>query len=350
MLTIASQTFLGLRGGIARVSQLTAQVAIDAGYPVTLLSVASENESYTNYSRWQGYDGSRPRFVLGCARAAIRGDHILYDQLGTARAHTLFSKFARPSGVWIHGIEVWENELRKDRLRAAHAASFMVVNTNYTRERAIRQDKVFESTRVCWLATLEDDAPLALASLDGPPIVTILGRLDNAAYKGHHELIEAWPAVVSAVPNARLIIAGGGPQLDHYRSLAKTSPVSAQIDVVGLISESALDRLWSRTVVLAMPSRGEGFGLAYIEAMRRGVPVIASIHDAGAEVNIHGLTGFNVDMTRPDDLKDSIVELLRNRDLAMRLGAAGQRRWRDHFRYSAFRERFLKELSYFMAH
>src|ERR1700730_840788 len=88
MLTIAAQTFLGSRGGIARVCQLTARVAIEAGYPVSLLSVQDEGGRYQQCNFWQGCAGSRPKFVVACARAALRGDHILYDQLGTARAHT----------------------------------------------------------------------------------------------------------------------------------------------------------------------------------------------------------------------------------------------------------------------
>jgi len=93
-----------------------------------------------------------------------------------------------------------------------------------------------------------------------------------------------------------------------------------------------------------MPSRGEGFGLAYVEAMRHGIPVVASVHDAAPEINVDGETGYNVDLEQRDALLDRVVHLLRNRDHARELGAAGQRRWSEHFRYGAFRERFLPEL------
>jgi len=81
--------------------------------------------------------------------------------------------------------------------------------------------------------------------------------------------------------------------------------------------------------------------------MRWGIPVIASTHDAGQEVNIHNVTGLNVSLDRKDELMDGIIWLLRDRDVARRFGAAGQRRWRKYFRYSAFRERLEKELDYF---
>jgi phosphatidylinositol alpha-1,6-mannosyltransferase len=227
--------------------------------------------------------------------------------------------------------------------------SYMLANTKFTRERAAQYNKVFESARVCWLGTMEDELPPQAASLDGPPIVLIIGRLDavEKAYKGHKELIEIWPSVVDAVPGARLVAIGTGPSLEWHRALAAASPAAKFIDIIGFESDSDLTGRWKRAVVFALPSRGEGFGIAYIEAMRWGIPVIASTHDSGHEVNSHNETGFNVDLDRRDDLKDRIIALLRDRDLARRMGAAGQRRWHEHFRYSAFRERFAKEFAYF---
>jgi glycosyltransferase involved in cell wall biosynthesis len=120
--------------------------------------------------------------------------------------------------------------------------NYMVANTSFTRDCAANNDKVFESARVCWLATLEDKPPASPAPLDGPPIVLILGRFDvvDRAYKGHRELIEVWPAVVDAVPGARLVMVGTGPSLEWHRSLAASSPAAEHIDVVGFERDSAL--------------------------------------------------------------------------------------------------------------
>jgi phosphatidylinositol alpha-1,6-mannosyltransferase len=106
--------------------------------------------------------------------------------------------------------------------------------------------------------------------------------------------------------------------------------------------------VWTECNVFAMPSRGEGFGLVYIEAMRHGLPVIASVHDAAPEVNLDGVTGYNVNLDRPDELGDRVIHLLRDEDSAARMGDAGRRRWAEHFRYSAFRDRFLPILTDFL--
>jgi phosphatidyl-myo-inositol dimannoside synthase len=347
VLVLSSQSFLGSRGGISRLCDTSARAAVDAGYPLSLLSVENEGGTFQDSDFWRGCNGSRARFVLECSRAALRGGRLFYDQLGTARAHILPSKLIEPAAVWLHGIEVWD-QLRSDRIRAARRMSFMLANTHFTRERASEYNKVFELAQVCWLGTGEDELPSEPAKLDGPPIVLIVGRLDNAAYKGHKELIEAWPYVADAVPGARLIAVGVGPSLDRHRSLAAASAAAKYIEFVGFMPEDPLSELWKHATVYAMPSRGEGFGLTYVEAMRWGIPIVASVHDGGQEVNIHNQTGINIDLSRPYELRDALVELLRNRDLSRHLGAAGQRRWRECFCYSAFRARFSFQLKRFM--
>jgi phosphatidylinositol alpha-1,6-mannosyltransferase len=82
--------------------------------------------------------------------------------------------------------------------------------------------------------------------------------------------------------------------------------------------------------------------------MRAGLPVIGAIHDAAPEVNIDGQTGYNVDLNKPEELPERIIHLLKDRDHAAQLGRNGQQRWREHFRYSAFRERFLAILNEFL--
>src|SRR5262249_33798201 len=154
-------------------------------------------------------------------------------------------------------------------------------------------------------------------------------------------LITCWPKVQSAVPDARLVIVGKGPELEQLQKQAAASPAVANIIFRGYVPEEQVDTLWAETNVFAMPSRCEGFGLVYVEAMRQGLPVIASVHDAGSEVNVDGQTGYNVNLDRDGELADSLVNLLRNPDHAEQLGRQARARWHDHFRFSAFRARLL---------
>jgi phosphatidylinositol alpha-1,6-mannosyltransferase len=179
--------------------------------------------------------------------------------------------------------------------------------------------------------------------------VLVLGRIDEAGgRKGHRDLIECWKRVVARVPEARLVIAGGGRGTAVVRSWVEQSGAADAIEMLGFVPENALEMLWARIGVFAMPSRGEGFGLVYIEAMRHGVPIIASVHDAAGEINLHGETGFNVNLDQPGDLENHLVELLTNEPLAARFGAAGRARWNMNFTYEAFRGKFVPILREFL--
>lgn len=337
---LAACHFAAGMGGICRVVRLMALVLVEAGWPVQALDLLDREPPTDLGIPVRTFDGNRLGFAWACHRAALTGSLLIYDHLGTARAHPRIPGIRRPQVAWIHGIEVWE-DLRADRLAAARRADLLLCNTDYTRRRAYElHGAPFDRAQVCWLATEENQPPAEPPRFDGPPTVLVLGRLDAGRYKGHRELIECWPRVIAAVPEARLLIVGGGSDLEGVRSLAAQSPAAASVEIAGFVPEERIEAVWRRAHVFAMPSRGEGFGLVYIEAMRRGLPVIASVHDAAPEVNLEGITGYNVDLDRPDALPQRLIALLGNPDLARRLGQAGQARWTEHFRYSAFAKRF----------
>ena len=166
--------------------------------------------------------------------------------------------------------------------------------------------------------------------------------------KGHIELIDCWPSVMAAIPDARLLIAGGGDGLGILRARAGASAAASNIEFTGFLPQGEIDALWSRANVFAMPSRQEGFGLVYIEAMRRGLPVIASTQDAGQEINLHGVTGYNVDLEREGELARRTIELLSDKALARQFGENGREHWRANFCFSAFRRRMEPILTEFL--
>jgi phosphatidyl-myo-inositol dimannoside synthase len=290
---------------------------------------------------------SRLGFVSRVWLASIGATHFVYDFVGMARAHCNILGMTTPYLTYLHGIEVWEGT-SANRLRAARRARTLVVNSSYTRDRAERAHGGFLHSRVCWLATESDTPAVVLPTDETLNRVLIVSRIDSEQYKGHDKLIACWPNVVASIPNARLIIAGGGCRLDMICHLARQSPVARNIDVLGFVSEAMLENEFLHCDIFCMPSRGEGFGLVYIEAMRCGKPVVASIHDAAPEINLDGITGYNVNLDYSDELPDRIISLLKNKDCAKKMGENGRRRWAEHFCFSAFKKRFTPILREFL--
>ena len=333
-------------GGIAEVARMTAK-SLSGRFPTEALACQEREDFQFGNVAVRAYKNSRPRFVAGFALASVRATHIVHDFVGTARAQRFALGGRGRSAVWAHGIEVW-GEPRPDHAEALRRSDLVLVNSAYTMERAARALSGATNVRLCRLGTTHDLVPEFVGVSDGPPTVLLLGRIDPKFPKGHDLLVSIWPRVVAAIPDARLMFVGGGPALPAARELAARSRAAASIDVVGFAPADKIDALWRRATVMAMPSLGEGFGLVFIEAMRRGVPVIASRADAGQEINLDGVTGYNLPREKHDQLADAIIGLLRDRDAAARLGAAGHAHWRDEYRFSGFDRRLRAAMSGFL--
>jgi len=115
----------------------------------------------------------------------------------------------------------------------------------------------------------------------------------------------------------------------------------------GFTSEATLAELYARCGLFALPSRGEGFGLVYLEAMRAGKPCLALAATAAAEIVVDGETGVLLQEAGPEALQAAVLPLLRATECAARLGAAGARRYQQSFRFARFRDRlapYLRQL------
>lgn len=327
------------RGGIARVARMTARSMIEASARTDLLALVDKEPTEIFGRRSRAFAGSKPRYAAACHAAALTHDGFLYDAVGVARAHPRLPGLRRPYGVWIHGVEVWDS-LSPDRARALRGADFVLSNSQFTLDRFQAMHFPLENAHVCRLATEDDAPPARMPGFDGPPTALLIGRSDKDNFrKGHAEVIAAWDLVTEQIPEAELLLAGGGDGLELLRETVAQSPARDRIKVLGFVPEEDIPGLWARAHAFVQPSWKEGFGLVYIEAMRHGLPVIASIHDAGQEVNLDGKTGYNVDLNDREALASRIVQLLSDRNQARAMGAAGFARWQGHFRFSAFSAR-----------
>lgn len=149
--------------------------------------------------------------------------------------------------------------------------------------------------------------------------VLFVGRLDQQ--KGVDVL---WRALEKLGPGAHALVAGAAVLADDT---AAQLPRNATL--VGWVGPGELETLFAQAELLVVPSRWEGFGLVAAEAMRSGLPVVASAVGGLSEVVEHGVTGLLVEPGSPEALADAISSLTAA-DLA-RMGRAGRERVQAHF-------------------
>lgn len=161
---------------------------------------------------------------------------------------------------------------------------------------------------------------------EGQPYMLFVGAL--YPYKGVDTLVRALATAGPRLPDRfRAIIAGRDPdgtQTDAIRRLAHQLGVEERIVLTGKVSEPELERLYAGATLLVFPSRAESFGFPVLEAMARGIPVIAANRTALPEVV--GDAGVLVDPDRTEMVAEAIVAVVGDVAFQDRLAEAGKAR------------------------
>jgi phosphatidylinositol alpha-1,6-mannosyltransferase len=173
----------------------------------------------------------------------------------------------------------------------------------------------------------------------------MLGRMARVEdYKGHREIIEAWPSVLQVRPDAKLFMVGEGDLRSELEALVRARGISESVRFWGRVSDAQKEELLLRSRCLALPSRGEGFGLVYLEAMRLGRPCLVSTLDAGREVVNPPEAGLAADPNNPEELASALCRLLSEGDQWGRWSLQARRRYEENYTAKHFRERLVAAL------
>lgn len=163
------------------------------------------------------------------------------------------------------------------------------------------------------------------------PVVISVSRLVRR--KGHDMLLRAWPRVLAAVPDARLVIVGGGPMAGRLEQIAARPQLRSSVRLTGFIPLPDVVAELAAADVFVLPCRDdraglqtEGLGLAVLEASAVGLPVVVGRSGGSVESVLAGRTGRLVDAERPAEIAAALIDLLREPERASAMGAAG-RRW-----------------------
>ncbi len=173
---------------------------------------------------------------------------------------------------------------------------------------------------------------------------TILSVARQYPRKNTKSLIQAMPKVLAAVTDAKLRVVGGGPSLKSLEEQILRLGLENAVTLLGEVpDDEAVRREYAGADVFCLPSLQEGFGIAYLEAMAAGLPVVAL--DVAAAPEVVGDAG--VLLTPPGDeatLADALIKLLKNNALREELGRRGTNR-AAAYSWRAVAERFIREVS-----
>ncbi len=147
--------------------------------------------------------------------------------------------------------------------------------------------------------------------------------------KGQDTLILAMPAILAQIPDAVLLVVGGGPYAEDLRRLAEETGVRDAVRFTGAVPWAELPAHYGAGDVFAMPCRTrrggldvEGLGIVYLEASATGLPVVAGDSGGAPDAVLDGETGWVVRGGSAEDAADRIVTLLGTRSCGSGWGSA----------------------------
>jgi phosphatidylinositol alpha-1,6-mannosyltransferase len=329
-------------GGIPRSGCLTAlaltEFAEQHGERCRFLSLgdpagAGSLKSGARELRFTGCGGSQSRFVSAAFGLAIRQPSIVValhpDQAPVLPVMKILAPGTR-SAVVVHGVEVW-TPLPAARRWAVQSADRVLAPSDYTLAMAVKEQRLpmGKGRKLAWCLGPEFDPrrtpSVASSAPDGFPrgrIILTVGRWEaSEAYKGVDHLIMALPALLKLFPDVHLVAVGEGSDLSRLQSLARECGVPEHVHFLPFIAHHELPGVYDHCEVFAMPSRGEGFGLVFIEAMARGKPVIGGAHGGTPEIIDDGINGYLVRYGDVAQLADRLQCLLSDASLRQKMGS-----------------------------
>lgn len=142
---------------------------------------------------------------------------------------------------------------------------------------------------------------------------------------GIADLVKGFAMFHKEYPNSELLITGDGPQRKEYEELAVQLGVSNVTTFTGKVPNTEVPAIIRSMSIFAVPSTedSESFGVAAVEAMACGVPVVVSNVGGLPEVVVKDVTGIVTDKESPDQLAAAFIKLAQNNDLRMGMGKAG---------------------------
>ena len=311
---------------------------------------------------YRGFGSRRSLFALELLRwSKVRPIFLFERGLARALLPLAVARLAR-TVIFAHGSENWQSVRWMDSW-SIRLSDLIVTNSHFTL-RKMRQRFPRLRGAACPLG-LSTSFPLraepaALPSIPlvyeacdrrahelGGRVLLLTGRLHpSERKKGHDLLISVLPRVLVRHPNVQLVFAGPGSDRSHIGRLAYEARVASSVFAPGFLETPALERLYEQCYAFVMPSRQEGFGLVYLEAMNCAKACVGCFGDGAEDVIVDGKTGYLLrDPKDLDELLTVLLKLLDDAEHTKSLGRNGFDRLNTHFTLDQFRNRFKRILA-----
>lgn len=265
--------------------------------------------------------GSKWRFLRAVARLCKESfDLLICGHVNLLPLAAPLAALLRvPLVLQVHGIDVWRQPSPLTRFLVRHVGAVWSVSA-VTRDRMntwaalplARYTVMPNTVRLERFGLAPRRADLvARYRLEGRKVIMTLARLAGfERYKGIDEILNVMPALLAIEPAIIYVVAGDGDDQRRLEDRAAALGIADHVVFAGYVDESEKADFLRLADVFALPGRGEGFGIVYLEALACGVPVVGSQLDGSREALRDGALGELANPADPDSVRGCIVRAL----------------------------------------
>ena len=311
LLALVTDAFGG-RGGIAQYNRdfLEALASLDKVSAIDVLPRHAPDRAIhpVNIRQSSPLFARLPYSIRAFAIALARGPDLVF--CGHLYMVPLAWVIARLIGarlvIQTHGVEAWPRPSWLQRV-AVEAADAVLCVSRYTRARVLEWAIIAPERVVVLPNTVrgayivgEGSASRAVSRRNEKETLLTVARMDGRQrYKGHDRIIDAIPQLVARGHDIAYVIVGEGDDRARLEERARANGVVDRVHFVGPVDVEKLPETYRMADLFVMPSTGEGFGIAFLEAMASGTPALGLAVGGACDALAEG-----------DDLAAAIARLL----------------------------------------
>ncbi|MEL7357722.1 MAG: glycosyltransferase family 4 protein [Cyanobacteria bacterium J06634_6] len=220
-----------------------------------------------------------------------------------------------------HGVEAWDIS-RPHLQKSLLIADRILPVSDYTRDRLLNEQSL-EPERLHTLPNTVDTQQFQIGpkpvrllkkycfSANQPVILTVNRLCAAESFKSYDQVIAALPAILQQIPNTQYLIVGKGDDRDRLEQLIQDRQLQSNVTLAGFVPDEELCDYYNLCDVFAMPSKLEGFGIVYLEAIACGKPALGGNQDGAVDALQSGKLGA---LVTPDDselIAQTLIQIIR---------------------------------------
>lgn len=288
----------------------------------------NRDSRYLKKNQYIAFEGNRKCFVVKSLLRGLQSDVVILSHINLISIGYIIKIFSPKTKVYLiaHGIEIWR-KLPKAKLKALDRLDKIIAVSEFTSDR-IKSEHKISADKIQVLNNCLDpfyyfpndfSKPKSLLKrynlTNDHTILMSLSRLSSSEkYKGYDNVIKILPQLIKKNPNIVFLLAGKADEEEQTRleKLIGQYKISDHIKLIGFVDEAEISDHFLLSDLFVMPSKKEGFGIVFIEAMASGLKVIAGNKDGSVDALNNGKLGKLVDPDNLSEIEIALSELIEN--------------------------------------